>query len=152
MRRCCVCLLSTAALQIVGTSAHADSGCTSSILEDDDFWAPNDRDRHYTHGIRLSTTTGDVHDDFWQAPFRWLVPIFPDGNDVARRYNLILLGQNMYTPEDFARVNPDPRDRPYAGWLYSGAGLMQDTLGTTGDGIDRFDDLLRAQMAISRRR
>jgi lipid A 3-O-deacylase len=132
--------LAAALLVMPGGAARADSGWTSSILEEDDFWAPNDRDRHYTHGVRLSTTSGDIHDDFWQAPFHWLAPIFPTDDNAARRYNLILLGQNMYTPEDFTRVNPDPRDRPYAGWLYSGAGLMQDTPGTT-DGIDRFDEL-----------
>ena len=47
----------------------------------------------------------------------------------------------MYTPEDFTRVNPDPRDRPYAGWLYGGVGLMQDTPELAPGGIDRFDEL-----------
>jgi lipid A 3-O-deacylase len=47
----------------------------------------------------------------------------------------------MYTPEDFTRANPDPRDRPYAGWLYSGAGLLQDTPGATPQSLDRFDAL-----------
>jgi hypothetical protein len=63
-------MLWAAALALSAGVAHADSGWTWSILEEDDFWAPNDRDRHYTHGIRLSTTSGDIHDDFWRAPFR----------------------------------------------------------------------------------
>jgi Uncharacterized protein conserved in bacteria (DUF2219) len=46
----------------------------------------------------------------------------------------------MYTPENFRLFNPDPHDRPFAGWLYSGVGMMQDTKGTQ-DNIDRFDEL-----------
>ncbi|HEV2549107.1 MAG TPA: lipid A deacylase LpxR family protein [Stellaceae bacterium] len=140
-RRSFASVLWAAVLTIAADAAHADSGWTSSILEEDDFWAPDNRDRHYTHGIRLSTASGDVHDDFWRAPFRWLTLIFPTDDNAARRYNLILLGQNMYTPEDFTRFNPNPRDRPYAGWLYSGAGLMQDTPDAAPGGIDRFDEL-----------
>jgi hypothetical protein len=138
-------LVLAAALLIVPSGvASADSGWTLSILEEDDFWAPDNRDRHYTHGIRLSATSGDVKSDFWQAPFRWIdwiAPIFPEGHDIARRYNVIPLGQNMYTPEDFTRFNPDLRDRPYAGWLYGGVGLMQDTPELAPGGIDRFDEL-----------
>jgi hypothetical protein len=33
----------------------------------------------------------------------------------------------MFTPQDTAREDPDPDDRPYAGWLYGGVGLIQDT-------------------------
>jgi hypothetical protein len=72
--------LAAMVLAIAGAPARADDNWTGSILEEDDFWAPNDRDRHYTHGIRFSGTSGDVHTDFWQAPFRWLgslTPAFP---------------------------------------------------------------------------
>jgi lipid A 3-O-deacylase len=120
-----------------------DDEWTATVLEEDDFWAPHNHDRHYTHGIRFSGTSGDVQDPFWLAPFNWLggwTPAFPDAPGVSRRYNLIALGQNMYTPENFALVNPDPRDRPYAGWAYGGIGLLQDTPGST-TGVDRFDDL-----------
>ena len=146
--------IAVAGLALPRAPAHAgdpDTAWVTSIVEEDDFWAPSNKDRYYTHGIRLSTTTGDVQEPFWQAPFNLvgrLAPIFPspppdgpDGERVARRYNLILLGQNIYTPQDPTLVNPDPRDRPYAGWLYAGVGLMQDTPGSLADGIDRFDDL-----------
>jgi lipid A 3-O-deacylase len=79
-----------------------------------------------------SATSGDAHGD-WRKPFDWLasgLPIFRGDSDpdVVRRYNL-MLGQNIYTPEDGGLINPDPRDRPYAGWLYGGVGLMQDAHG-----------------------
>jgi lipid A 3-O-deacylase len=123
--------------------AAPDNDWTGTILEEDDFWAPHNHDRHYTHGIQFSGTSGDVHDPFWLGPFNWLnsfTPIFPGAPDVSRRYDIIPLGQNIYTPDNPNLFIPDPRDRPYAGWLYAGAGMMQDTPGLA-DGIDRFDDL-----------
>ncbi len=134
-------VLALAVTILVWPSAHvrADDAWTGSVVEEDDFWAPDNRDRHYTHGLRLSATSGDVHDPAWRAPFDWLnpgLPIFEGGTDpdVVRRYNLVL-GQNIYTPENGGLVNPDPRDRPYAGWLYGGVGLMQDSRS------DQFEEL-----------
>lgn len=136
------CLLVSVMLAAAPARAQQamDNHWTETLLEEDDYWAPHNHDRHYTHGIRFSGTSGDVHDPLWLEPFTWFGPVFPDAPGAARRYNLIPLGQNIYTPQNYTLVNPDPRDRPYAGWLYGGAGLMQDTPGA-GDGIDRFDDL-----------
>ena len=123
--------------------AAPDNDWTETVLEEDDYWAPHNHDRHYTHGIQFSGTSGDVHDPFWLGPFNWLggfTPAFPDAPDVSRRYDLIPLGQNIYTPDNPNLFTPDPRDRPYAGWLYGGAGMMQDTPGER-DGVDSFDDL-----------
>jgi lipid A 3-O-deacylase len=109
----------------VGAARAGDPSWIGSVIEEDDYWAPDNRDRHYTHGIRFGATSGDVEDPYWQAPFHWL-PLFPQTGETTRRYEL-MLGQNMYTPENTTLTNPDPRDRPYAGWLYGGAALMQDT-------------------------
>jgi len=117
----------------LGAAHAADLNWTGSILEEDDFWAPNNRDRHYTHGIEFLGTSGEVQDPFWLGPFQWW-PLFPDSGERSRRYE-ILGGQNMYTPENTSISTPDPRDRPYAGWLQGGAGLMQDT---DGRQFDRF--------------
>ncbi|HWI28981.1 MAG TPA: lipid A deacylase LpxR family protein [Stellaceae bacterium] len=132
------------ALLAAAPAVAQDRGWTGTILEEDDFWAPQNHDEYYTHGIRLSLTSGDVQDPFWLAPFNWLsglTPAFPDVATASRRYNIIPVGQNMYTPRNWRLVNPDPRDRPYAGWLYGGVGLMQDTPGTNSDPVDRFDEL-----------
>jgi lipid A 3-O-deacylase len=113
----------------------ADSDWIGGAIEEDDYWAPNNRDRHYTHGIQFYGTSGEVTEPFWQAPFQWM-PLFPEGGPtVSRRYEL-LGGQNMYTPENTARSVPDPRDRPYAGWLYGGVAMMQDT---NARQFDRFE-------------
>jgi len=129
--RALILALAVSILVTPASRARADEAWTGSIVEEDDFWAPDNRDRHYTHGIRFSATSGDVHDPGWRAPFDWLasgLPIFAGGSDpdVVRRYNLVA-GQNMYTPENGGLINPDPHDRPYAGWLYGGVGLMQDS-------------------------
>jgi hypothetical protein len=119
-------LLAFAATALAPGPARAlDLGWTATVIEEDDYYTVNNRDRHYTHGIRFIGTSGDVQDPFWLGPFQWL-PLFPNGGQASRRYE-ILGGQSMYTPEDTARSSPDPRDRPYAGWLYGGVGLLQDT-------------------------
>jgi lipid A 3-O-deacylase len=38
-----------------------------------------------------------------------------------------MLGQSLFTPRDLTRANPDPRDRPYVGWLYGGVRLLQES-------------------------
>jgi lipid A 3-O-deacylase len=120
-------LLALAAAGSIGDVRADDEPWTATVIEEDDYWAPDNHDRHYTHGIRFSGTSGEVKDPFWLGPFRWL-PLFPDAGtaSVSRRYE-ILAGQNMYTPDDTARFVPDPHDRPYAGWLYGGAAVLQDT-------------------------
>src|SRR5260370_26541832 len=127
------CLAAQAAPALAGPP---DPGWVTSIVEEDDFWAPNNKDRNYTPGVRIAFTSPDVHSRFWQAPFDWIgsfTTAFPSqgpslagGETVVRRYNIIALGQNMYTPQNPALVNPDPHDRPYAGWLYGGVGRVPD--------------------------
>ena len=97
-----------------------------TALEENDSLYFN-TDRHFTQGVRFSYTSAEVEDGSgWDAPFDLLggVPgLFPDGG--KRRYTAIL-GQSFFTPEDIARNPPDPADRPYAGWLYGGAGLLEE--------------------------
>ena len=103
-----------------------DLNWTGSIMEEDDFWAPDNLDRHYTHGIEFLGTSGEVRDPAWQRPFQWW-PLFPETTGALSRRYEILGGENMYTPDNLLPSTPDPHDRPYAGWLYGGAALMQDT-------------------------
>jgi hypothetical protein len=51
-----------------GSTQGSESDWTATILEEDDFWSPHNRDRHYTHGIRFSATSGEA-DGVWQRPF-----------------------------------------------------------------------------------
>jgi len=97
-----------------------------TALEENDSLYFN-TDRHFTQGLRLSYTGPEVGDGSgWNDPFDFLggIPtVFADGG--KRRY-AVILGQSFFTPEDIARNPPDPADRPYAGWLYAGAGLLEE--------------------------
>jgi len=100
------------------------------FMEENDKFAGLGDDRHYTQGIRAAYLSGSVTPDgFWDQPYGWLgdnLPVF-EGSDRTRKYEWTVLGQSIFTPTNTLRVNPSPKDRPYAAWLYTGAGLLQET-------------------------
>src|SRR6266550_1320101 len=55
-----------------------------------------------------------------------VAPAFEPG---GTRRTAIFLGQSIFTPKNLSIVPPEPHDRPYAGWLYVGASLLQETGG-----------------------
>jgi hypothetical protein len=81
-------------------------------------------DRYYTNGFQFAwrSPSADL-----PRPLAWL-------ND---RLEWVLgpgtlrwgasFGQSIYTPQDTYRRNPDPTDRPYAGYLYGGVSLSRTT-------------------------
>lgn len=83
-------------------------------------------DRHFTHGTRFAwlTPPGGAP-DFLSAP-AGLLPPFAESDRLRASFSI---GQNIFTPTDITRDPPDPDDRPYAGWLYAGFGLVAE-----GDG------------------
>jgi len=86
-------------------------------------------DRYYTQGFAFSYLGGDVAPaSFWAEPFMTFSDwgLFGSGAEMSRRYE-VTFGQSIFTPEDTDRTDPDPDDRPYAGWLYGGDSLIQDT-------------------------
>jgi lipid A 3-O-deacylase len=110
-------------------AAEADDVGRITVSEDNDFFASND-DRHYTQGARVSYLSGAVTPNgFWDAPYRGLndlLPIF-EGGDYKRKYDYTVIGQSIFTPKNLITDRPLYRDRPYAGWLYTGVGLLQQT-------------------------
>lgn len=77
-------------------------------------------DRYYSSGLRLGYTTGTIG--------------IPDGlrgvsnavwGDGVQRIS-IDLGQSFFTPRNTQLDPPDPRDRPYAGWLHVDLSLIHD--------------------------
>jgi hypothetical protein len=87
-------------------------GTFSFNLENDLFGGS---DRYYTAGWQFSWRSPDYDPPRW---VRWLTdaafPLLPDG---TARWGLAF-GQQIFTPERTDTRTPDPRDRPYAGWLY----------------------------------
>lgn len=112
--------LSPAAAQ---TDRKADPAGSFSISYDNDLFAGTDR--YYTSGLQLDWRSPSENPPAWLA---WLGNrpgfILPQGG--APRWGLSL-GQNIYTPSDTLRRNPDPTDRPYAGWLFGAVSLVSST-------------------------
>jgi len=97
-------------------------GTLSFTAENDVFGGGTDR--YYTNGVLLS----------WQSPsadLPWPLAALDRNLDFVLgpgqlRWGLSF-GQNIYTPQDTDRRIPDPRDRPYAGYLYGAASLTRST-------------------------
>ena len=51
-------------------------------------------------------------------------PFLQSGRD---RRVAVFIGQSIFTPKNLSLRPPDPYDRPYAGWLYIGVSLLQET-------------------------
>jgi lipid A 3-O-deacylase len=126
-----LCLaVATAAAAFGAGLARADDIHRFSVIEENDSIG-FDSDKYYTQGLEFIYLGPDVAaDSAWIAPFDALADLGPfdatGAGAVSRRYE-VLLGQSMFTPEDTAREDPDPDDRPYASWFYGGVGLIQDT-------------------------
>lgn len=110
-----------AALCLAGPEARAeqrvpvlDDKATWSFTLENDLFAGTDKG--YTNGFLFSWRSSSYNPPTWLAWIgshsRFLLP-----RDGALRWGLSF-GQNIFTPSDIDRRIPDPRDRPYAGWLY----------------------------------
>jgi len=122
--------IATAATALCGGAAKADDNSRFTMIEENDsvLW---DSDKYYTQGLEFTYLGPDVAaDSAWIGPFDALADLGPfdatGAGEVSRRYE-VMLGQSIFTPKDTARQDPDPNDRPYAGWFYGGVGLIQDT-------------------------
>ncbi len=128
-------LASFCALTGFAGGVRADDQGRISVLEENDSLYFNS-DQHYTQGLRLSYLTPDLAaDSGWNGPFDFagdIAPIFSTngtsrtGKTFSRRYS-IFLGQSIFTPKNLTLSPPNPRDRPYGGWLYVGTSLLQES-------------------------
>jgi hypothetical protein len=103
------------------------------VLEENDSLFFNS-DKHYTQGLRISylgpelaknRLSDAVFSLLGHIPF-FFAPLPPDVGENKRQVSLFG-GQSIFTPKNRYLVPPDPHDRPYAGWAYGGASLMQET-------------------------
>ena len=133
-------LLAAMAPLLAFSATAAESGWWSLNAENNNFVV--DEDRHYVNGLNLAYLTPQLSTDQGaiqraalkvEADLPWLFPA-PAGKQ-DQRLEWTVLGQQLFTPANKDLSTPDPNDRPYAGWLYTGLGLMQSTDGT------RFEEL-----------
>lgn len=93
------------------------------------FYDENDvfagTDQHYTQGFKFTMLREQKGSPKWiekLAPILWSA----FGNEkLPFSFNGgWSVGQNIYTPEDIEQSEPQPDDRPWAGWLYVGRMLQ----------------------------
>jgi hypothetical protein len=105
-----------------------------AVIEENDAFGSR-QDRHYTQGILFSVLSPDLRPasmlDQAVDQIGRIAPMFSRDLDGSshRRIEFIPAAQSIFTPEDLHLTRPDPRDRPYAGWLYGGLGLIQENGG-----------------------
>lgn len=78
-------------------------------------------DQYYTQGVQVTFVPKDKWEPEW---FKDLMDMIPGVNLDGNSTFAVALGQQMFTPEDTNRPNPDPADRPYAGWLFGSIGAI----------------------------
>jgi lipid A 3-O-deacylase len=97
-------------------------GSLSLYSENDKYFAGTDR--RYTNGLKISGLTANLRSfesPHLPGPVRWLaqrLSRFVQRDEVPKVG--LSLGQNIYTPENTETTAPQPGDRPYAAWLYTG--------------------------------
>lgn len=91
-----------------------------SITTENDLFG-NGTDQHYTNGIKLTYLTPRAPNDLVLQATKY-VPFFTDQDSTVR--GVFTLGQNLYTPVDISVSTLEQHDRPYAGWLYGGIGVV----------------------------
>ena len=104
-----------------------DFGSINFVVANDVF---NGTDRYYTNGGLLTYTASPLYTPDWAVSAAKTISYFSNWTTVRASY---AIGQDIFTPKVLGATNPDPRDRPYAGWLYGSFGLI----GETGDTLDQ---------------
>jgi hypothetical protein len=128
-------MLATAAAAVLATVAASPSppgdrkGALTLVVENDAFGvsAP---DKNYTNGVGFEWVAPQGAEPDWLRRLASLVPRATNDVDARLEFDA---GQKMFTPEDLARTNPVPTDRPYAGLLYASAGVIAQSGGRTLD-------------------
>lgn len=81
-------------------------------------------DRYYTNGLQIAwrSPSADL-----PAPLAWLNRQLDFLQGPGELRWGLALGQSIFTPENTQLTNPDPTDRPYAGYLYGALSLSRIT-------------------------
>src|SRR5262245_46678349 len=91
-----------------------------TFVNENDLYAIDNSDRHYTNGVRLGWLSADDDVAEWAKALADELPFL---DPTARRRMGVAVGHNLYTPENKASSEFIPSDRPYAAWLYTGFAL-----------------------------
>lgn len=113
-------VLWSVAAPALAQDANDQDDWVATFQVENEFFIPgvND-DRYYTQGLQLNVLTPSRH-----SPIAEHTRKLPFLDEDAHFRGGFVIGQNIYTPEDLTLPEPDPKDRPYAGWLYLGGEVM----------------------------
>jgi len=131
MRWICLVIGMLAANPVTGGELAPESPGSQAghitLIEENDEFQPGPTDKHYTQGLKVAYTSAPVAADSRAASLFQLTDLlWQRGGDSERRYEFSF-GQSMFTPQNMRISMPNPLDRPYAGWLYGGVTLLQET-------------------------
>ncbi|HTJ65562.1 MAG TPA: lipid A deacylase LpxR family protein [Alphaproteobacteria bacterium] len=104
-------------------SARAGDNGTLTMEVENDYFSPDNRDRHYSNGLKfgwLPNPSPDGEQSWLERQAKDL----PFGSDDSVGRVGWSLGQNIYTPQNKKAYGPIAGDRPYAAWLYAGLSLI----------------------------
>ena len=122
-------------LSAVTTTAAEEPGHVWSLQVENDFFGGG-TDRHFTHGSRFNYLTKPIK---WMTDAADKIPWFSseraleDTRSALQARASVSVGQSIYTPEDITKRELIKDDRPYAGWLYLGLGIVAN------QGTKRYD-------------
>ncbi len=120
-------------VSIASPAQWFDQGAVLSVTEENDIVATTDR--HYSQGFKLAYLGADNYAPDW---LKRAADKFPAFGYAPHALKLgIVVGQNIFTPDDLETVPPLATDRPYAGWLY--AGFLMQRRGLTEAGRPVFE-------------
>ena len=110
---------------------HPDDQFQFAFIEENANLGFDGRDRHFTNGLQLSLLSPRLQPgNFANLAVKWLgqytLLFLPQTDSSDDRFEWLILGQAIFTPENHSLSNPSTSDRPYAGWLYTGTNLMQN--------------------------
>jgi hypothetical protein len=97
-------------LVVVAAWSQTAAAGEATLTLDNDFFAGFDR--HYTNGFQIAILASTAS---LPGP---VLALQPFGAAIDSRYTFAV-GQRIYTPASTTTDFADPRDRPYAGWLYA---------------------------------
>jgi len=99
-----------------------DADFFTFTVENDNFGG--NTDENYTSGVRFTYFDYSADPPWFADILDHYVPTFEINETTSTYYSF---GQNLYTPENITARTPDPKDRPYAAFLYVSAGLTSLT-------------------------
>ena len=123
--RCLAAAFAALALTVPSAArADSDNG-TLGIEVENDYFSPDNRDRHYTNGLRFDwlPPPSAPGEESWIERAAEAAPFVGDKDSVGRIG--WSLGQSIFTPQNKTATQALTNDRPYAGWLYAGLTLIK---------------------------